>query len=97
MARTHEQTGLRKPANRATEMCAVDGKNLELFTRDPPHPAGGIGCFAIGRHYVGIAKGGQPGLAFGKIVDVSQWDPREIAVRATAGYRRGKKSHDRNG
>src|SRR5262249_46838793 len=97
MARTHEETRLRKPADRTAQMRAVDGKDLELFSCDTPYPAGRVRCLAIGRHDVRILKRGQARLAFREFTDISQWHPGEISVRATASNRGEKKSYNRYG
>jgi hypothetical protein len=47
MTRAKEQAGLRKPANRATEVGAVDCENLKLICFDMPDPARGIGSLAV--------------------------------------------------
>ena len=76
VARAHEQTGLRKPADRAAEVRAVDGKNLELLAFDAAHPARCVHGLAVGRHHVGISKCGQARLAFGEFADADREAPR---------------------
>src|SRR5215467_8060892 len=94
VTRTHEQTGLREPANRASQMHAVDGKHLKFIGSDIPHPTSRVRCLAIGWRYIWIPKGGEPCLAFRKLADSTQWHPGEIGVPAAARNRGEKKSHD---
>src|SRR4029077_592688 len=82
MAGTHEQTGLRKPADRTTQVRAIDRKNLKLLAFDATHPACGIDCLAIGRHHVGIPECSQPRLAFWKFAHGPERYPRQVGVRA---------------
>ena len=49
MTRAHEQTGLGKPAHRATQVRTVNGKNLELFALDAADPAGDLAGLSIPR------------------------------------------------
>src|ERR1700752_5464573 len=96
MTRAHKQPGLRKPSDGATEMRAVDGKDLELITRDPAHPACRVHGLPVGRHRVGIAKFSEPRLAFGKFVDATKRHPRKVTVAAAARNRRDEEPHDRH-
>src|SRR6266404_7620753 len=77
-------------------MSAVDGKDLELLTCNAPHPAGSVYGLTIGGHYVRIAKSSQPRLALGKLVNATERDPREIAVRAPARNRGKQKANYRH-
>jgi len=47
MARAHEQARLWKPANRASQMRAIDRKHLELPLVHAAHPAWNIRSFPI--------------------------------------------------
>src|SRR6266446_1691408 len=76
-------------------MSAVDGKDLELFAGDAPHPAGSVHGLTIGGHYVRIAKSSQPRLALRKLVNATERYPREIAVRAPARNRGKQKANYR--
>src|SRR5262249_18885673 len=84
MTRTHEEAGLRKPADRAAQMRAVDCKDLELLSRHAPDPAGRVRRLAIGRHDVGILKRRQARFAFREFADFAKRHPGEIAICATA-------------
>src|SRR6185295_3280078 len=64
VARTHEEAGLREPADRAAQVRAVDREHLELVARDAPHPGGSAGGLAVGGGYEGVAERDQPRLAF---------------------------------
>src|ERR1700675_1849279 len=78
-------------------MSAVDGEDLELLTCNTPHPAGSVHGLTIGGHYVRIAKSSQPRLALRKLVNATERDPREIAVRAPARNRGKQKANYRYG
>src|SRR5262249_22566585 len=82
VARTHEQTRLREPANGTSQVHAVDRKNLKLIASDVPHPASRVRRLAISRRHIWVPKGREPRLAFGKIANGSQWHPGEIGIRA---------------
>src|ERR1700693_6085550 len=97
MTRTHEQAGLGKPADRATQMCAVDCEYLELIACYAPHPACGVYGLAVGGHLEWIAKSSHSGLAFRKVGDVAQLYPRQVPLPLTASYRGKKKAHNRYG
>src|SRR5260370_17164839 len=77
-------------------MSAVDGKDLELLICNTPHPAGSVHGLTIGGHYVRIAKSSQPRLALRKLVNATERDPREIAVRPPARNRGKQKAHYRH-
>src|SRR5258708_6962313 len=77
-------------------MSAVDGEDLELLTCNTPHPAGSVHGLTIGGHYVRIAKSRQPRLALRKLVNATERDPREIAVRAPARNRGKQKANYRH-
>src|ERR1700752_570504 len=72
---THEEAGLRKPTDRAAQMRAIDGKGLELLSRDAPYPARCVGCLAISWHDVRILERSQPRFAFRKFTDLPKWHP----------------------
>src|ERR1700690_1255084 len=78
-------------------MSAVDGEDLELLACNMPHPAGSVHGLTIGGHYVRIAKISQPRLALRKLVNATERDPREIAVRAAARNRGKQKANYRYG
>src|SRR5215831_21262830 len=94
VARTHKQTRLREPANRTSQMHAVDGKNLKLTAFAVPHPASRVRRLAISWRHIWIPKGGKPRLAFGKIANGFQWHLGEIGISSPARNRREKKSYD---
>src|SRR5207253_1845111 len=71
VAGAHEQAGLRKPTHRAAQVRAIDGKNLELFAFDAPHPARCFRSLAVGRRHVGIPESSQARLAFWELADVA--------------------------
>src|ERR1700741_4972137 len=56
VTRTHEQMRLLKPAHRTPKVRAIDRKDLKAFAFHPPHPAGDVGCLAVPRACVRIAK-----------------------------------------
>src|ERR1700722_16936910 len=97
MARTHEQTRLRKPTDRTAEVRAVDGEDLELLPCNVPHPAGSVGGCSVGGRHVWIAKRGQPRFALWKIADLPELNPRKISIVAAPRDRREEESNDRHG
>src|SRR3954453_12647332 len=78
-------------------MSTVNGEDLELLTCNTPHPAGGVHGLTIGGHYVRIAKSSQPRLALRKLVNATERDPREIAVRAPSRDRGKQEANYRHG
>src|SRR5258708_14984642 len=78
-------------------MRGVEGKDLDLLTCNMPHPAGSVHGLTIGRHYVRIPKSSQPCLALRKLVNATERDPREVAVRAPARNRGKQKANYRHG
>jgi hypothetical protein len=97
MARTKEQTGLWKPSDRAAQVCAVDGENLELIACDAAHPACGIHGLSVGGHHERIAERREASLALWKLVYVPEWNPGQEAVRASASDRRQQEPSDWHG
>src|ERR1700751_3458477 len=97
MARTHEETGLWEPSDRAAQIGAVDGKSLDLFPCDPPYPAGCVHGLTLGRHHIRILKSCQTRLTFRKFSDLSEWHPGEIPARTAARDRGEKESYNRHG
>src|ERR1700756_4849134 len=97
VAWAHEQTGLRKPADWAAQVRAIDRENLELIAGDAPDPARRVYCLAIRRSHVGISKCRQPRLPFRKLADRSKRHPGEVGVRASASNRGQKEAHERYG
>jgi len=66
VARTHEEAGLRKPANGTAEMHAIDGKDLKGVIVDAADPAVTVGGFTVQWLNVGIAECAKTRLACGK-------------------------------
>src|ERR1043166_6055585 len=56
VTRTHEQVRFLKPAHRASEMSAIDRKDLKLVAFYPPHPARNVRSLTIPFARVGITK-----------------------------------------
>jgi hypothetical protein len=81
---THEEAGLLEPADGAAKVGTVDGKYLKLITGDAAHPACCVDSLSIGGHDQGIAKSSHSRFSLGKVADVSQANPRKIAIAATA-------------
>src|SRR5262249_54950117 len=83
MAGTHEQAGLRKPANRAAQVGTVDGKHLELVALNTPHPARRVCGLTVRRRHIRIAERREPRFSFWKVADGPKPHPREIPVATT--------------
>src|SRR5215467_1085447 len=94
MTGAHEQTRLWKPADRATQVSAVDSKNLELIALDTAHPACGIYRRSIGGHHIGIPESSKPRFAFGKFANTGEGYPGEVGVGAAPCNRREHEAHD---
>src|SRR5262249_59376716 len=92
----NEQTRSKEPANKPSQMHAVDGENLKLIAPDVPHPASRVRRLAISWRHIWIPKGGEPRLALRKIGNSPQWHPKEIGISSPARNRREKKLHDRH-
>src|SRR5579859_1355808 len=67
VTRAHEQPRFLKPSDRAAQMGAVDGENLEGFRIDPAYPAGDFGGVAVPRLAVWVAIDGYLSFALGKL------------------------------
>src|ERR1700688_884188 len=95
MTWAHEETGLREPANRASQMRAIDREDLELIAVDAAHPAGDFRGLAIRWIGVGASISREPCLAFRELDEGAKRDtrfaPRALAVH----HRREKVAHDR--
>jgi hypothetical protein len=96
MTGTHEQAGLRKPADRTSEMRAVDGKNLERLAIHIPYPARNICGLPVcgSRHRVPI--GGQPRLPCRKLAEWAEREPGFVSGPSLTKYRRKDVADDRN-
>ena len=79
MARAQEQTGLRKPSHRTSQVRAVHGEHLELIRGDVPHPAGGIRGLPVGRDSIRIAKRREACLSFRKLTGPADRYPGVIS------------------
>src|SRR5271154_55324 len=78
-------------------MRTVNGKNLELISRDAPYPACRVYGLSVCRHHEWTAKSSHPRLAWRKVGDVTQAHPRQVPFPLAASYRRKKKAHNRYG
>ena len=96
MTGAHEKAGLGEPGDRATEVSAVDCKNLELLFSNVTHPTGNIGCFSIRGIYDWISIARQACLALRKLGERAKRKPRLIPWPPSANHRRKKIAHDRH-
>ena len=64
VAWAHEEFGFREPSDWASEMSAIDRKDLERIAGHPAHPAWDSCGLAIPRLPVGVYILTQPGLVF---------------------------------
>src|SRR5208282_1939079 len=97
MAGTHEQAGLREPANRTSQMGAVHGKHLEFLAVDVSHPAGHIPGHSVPEIHDGIHIRGEPGLAGWKLFELAESEPRLVGSLSPVRYRRKEVAHEGNG
>jgi hypothetical protein len=96
MARAHEQTRLREPADRTSEVCTIDCEYLKILSGHVAHPAGNIGGITIpGIHYrISIRR--QARFSGRKLIEIAEWNPGFITVLSAASDRRKKVTHDRH-
>src|SRR5690348_13508752 len=97
VARAHEETGLREPAHRASEVSTIDGKDLESLPIQVSNPARNIGRPAIPGHDVGIPINSEPGLAHRKLFQAAKREPGFIAWLSPQCYGRHEIPQDRDG
>src|ERR1700692_762086 len=95
MTWAHEETGLREPANRASQMRAIDREDLELIAVDATHPAGDFRGLAIRWISVGASIGREPRLAFRELAEGSKREPRVASCPPAVHHRKEKVAHDR--
>ena len=79
MAGAQEEPGLSEPANRAAEVRTVDCEDLKLVVGDTTNPAWDITGLTVPTGRNGIAEVDQTGLAYWKIIEWAEVDPRFIA------------------
>src|SRR5271166_980147 len=94
MARTHEQSGLREPAHRASQVGAVDSENLKLLALNAADPTRNAVGLSVGNTRNGIFKLGQPGLAFRELIELTQRDPAFVLPAIAAEDRRNQIADD---
>src|SRR5215467_7931529 len=94
MTRAHEQTRLREPADRTSQVGAIDRKNLELITLDPSHPTCHVRRLSIGRGDVRIPERCEPRLPFGKFADAAKRHPGKVTVTVAACDRKEQEAHN---
>src|SRR5665213_795816 len=75
MAGTHEQTGLREPANRTPEVRAINRKHLKRLPVHIANPTSDICRNPIPRIHNWIAISGQACLARRELFDAAENDP----------------------
>jgi hypothetical protein len=72
MARTHEEVRLGEPANGASEVRTVYGKDLECLIVNVPNPARDIAGFAVPGTDYRVAIGGETSLAGRKLLQPAE-------------------------
>src|ERR1700686_3743398 len=97
MARTHEEVRLCEPANRATKVCTVDGKDLKLLVVKISNPAGNVAGLAVPHIDHGILVSGKPSLTRWELLQPAKRKPRLIADLFSPYHRRQEVAHDRHG
>src|SRR3981081_1431026 len=97
MAGKHEEVRLGEPPNGASEVRAVDGKDLEFLIINVPDPARDIAGFAIPGIDHGIAISGETSLAGRKLFQRAESEPRVITRLLFANHGRKQITNDRHG
>ena len=97
MTWAHKQARLWEPANRTSEVRAVDREDLEVLPVHIANPARDIRSISIGGIHDGIAISGEASLAGRELFEVAEWNPRLVAALASARNRREKITNDRHG
>src|ERR1700734_1692339 len=97
MAGTHEEVRLSKPANGASQVRAVDSKDLEFLTVDVSNPACDVAGFSVPGIDHGILVGGETSLSGGKLFKTAERKPRLITKFLFANHRRKQIAHDWHG
>lgn len=69
---THKEIRLREPANWASKVGAIDGKDLEILTIHISDPTGNIRRLPIPGIHHRISIRSQPGLTCGKLFQSAQ-------------------------
>jgi len=72
VAWAHEELGFREPSDRASEMSAIDGEDLERISGQTAHPAWDSCGLAIPGLSVGVYILAQPGLVFGIVSQITE-------------------------
>src|SRR5271156_6853925 len=96
MARAHEQTRLREPADRTSEVCTIDCEHLKTLPVHVADPAGNIGGITVPgiHHRISIRR--QPRFSGRKLIEIAESDPGFIAVFSAASDWRQKVTHNRH-
>jgi hypothetical protein len=97
MAGTHEKIRLGEPANRASKVRAIDGKDLVRLIVNVANPTRDVSGFTIPRIDDGILVGGETSLASGKLFQPAERKPRLITDLPFANHGRKEIAHDRHG
>src|SRR5580704_15217869 len=94
MAGAQEQVRLREPANRTSEVRAVDRKNLEGLAINISNPAGDIGRFPIRWTHNRISIRRKPSLTRRKLFETAEGNPGVIAPFPLVDNGREEVAHD---
>src|SRR5262245_53235693 len=76
MTRTHEQMRFLEPADRASEVCAVDREDLKLIPVHAPYPARNIGGLSVPGSRVRVLVFRQTRLVLWKTRNWAKRNPR---------------------
>jgi hypothetical protein len=94
VAGTQEKTRLGKPANRATQVRAIYGKDLEILTVHISNPARDVASFFVPGIDPGISVRGETSLARRKLFQLAERKPRIVSALFFASH--GLKQVTRN-
>src|ERR1700693_6619320 len=94
MARAHEQTRLREPTDRTSEVCTIDCEHLKTLSVHVANPAGNIGSITIPRIHHGVSIRRQARFSGRKLIEIAERNPGVIAILPAASDRREKVTHD---
>ena len=90
---THKETRLWKPSNRASQVRAVDGKDLEDLIIHPTNPARDVTGLTIPVIDQRISIRSKSSLPTGKLLQPAEREPGVITWLSFASHRRQQVSH----
>src|SRR6266481_45077 len=96
MARAHEEVRLREPANRASQVRTVYGKDLERLIVNVPDPASDVVGLSVPRIDDWISISGETSLARRELFQAAEREPGLVSELLFASHRRKQVTYDRH-